>query len=449
MTGRILIVDDESLVLSVLAEVLTSAGFDVNPASNAQAALDCLAREAHDIVLCDICMPGMDGMELLREVRRTQPSTDVILMTGYGSLDGAVDAMALGAADYLMKPLKPKEILARLRAVLERRRLETELQLLQSELRSRYHLHNVVAISPRMTALVSGLRRTATASDTAVLCGEPGSGRAFLARALHYSSNRHDHPFAFVSLAGAPTEVACAELFGRRTTERKIQRGQFDRTRLGTLVLRDLDRVARDAQQALGEALSRGRYRIADSADEAPIESRIMVTLSGPPAELLARGTLHPSLAPLVDAVAIHVPALADRVDDVPGLIASFLTHYGNEHGRPLHIAAEAVERIRHTAFPGNVAQLFAVLGQCAALAPRGRIEDETLELILRQTGLAGANAWAPMAEHLGDREKLLVMRAVSSHPGKLDQAAKELGISRTTLWRRMRKYGIRLAQTL
>jgi two-component system response regulator HydG len=296
-----------------------------------------------------------------------------------------------------------------------------------------------------MTALVSALRRIALGNELAVLCGEPGSGRAFLGRALHYSSQRSNHPFAFVSLTGAPAEDLLADVFGRRTGERKIQRGQFERTCKGTVVLRDVEHMPPVAQAELGRALSRGKFCPLDSSEEIVIESRVMITLSAPPAELLANGRLHEEFGCLREAVAIHVPALHERSEDIPGLIAGFLNHYNNEHGVSLHVAAEAIERIRATRFPGNVAQLFAVLGQCAALSTRGRIEDETLELTLRQADLSGSHAWAPMAEHLGDREKLLVMRAVSNHPGRLDQAAKELGISRTTLWRRMRKYGIRL----
>ncbi len=445
MFGRILIVDNEPIVLDVLREVLASCGHEVSPVRSAQAALELLAREPHDLVLCDIRMPGMDGFELLRAIGKTHPGTDVVLMTGFGSLDEAVDAMAQGAADYLMKPLRPKEVQARIRSILERRRMEAELQSLRGELRSRHQIQHVVAISPRMTALVSALPRIALGSDLAVICGEPGSGRAFLGRTLHYSSPRRDESFAFLSLAGASADDLRANLFGRRIVEKKVQPGQLKRTERGTLVLRDIERMSREAQQELGRELTSGSMSSVASEESVRIDSRIMITLSATPTELLASGQLHPGLACLREAVTIQVPALRERLEDVPGLIASFLATFENEHGVALRIASEAIKRLRTTTFPGNVAQLFAVLGQCAALAQRGQIEDGTLELTLRQAGLVRTNAWAPMAEHLGDREKLLVMRAVSGHPGRLDQAAKELGISRTTLWRRMRKYGIQL----
>lgn len=444
MQGRILIVDDEPLVLDVLTAVLHGSGHAVTAAPTCRAAFDALAREPQDIVLCDIRMPDMDGFDLLREVRRTHPATDVVMMTGYGSLDGAVDAMALGAADYLIKPLKPKEVQARIGAVLERRRLEAEILTLQSELRARHHIHNVVAISPRMAALVSGLRRLALGDETAVLWGEPGTGRGFLARSLHYSSKRRDEPFSFVA-PDASVEEARLELFGRRIGDRKLQRGQLDRARGGTVVLRDLERMPTEVQSDIGRMLRTRAWRPVDSDESQPLETRIMITLGNRVDALLESGALHPELAPLGTAVALHVPGLEERQEDLAGLIAGFLRTFGHEHGLTLDIAAGSVDTLRVTKFPGHVAQLFAVLSQCAALSPRGRIEEETLELTLRQAGLTGQSAWAPMAEHLGDREKLLVMRAVANHPGRLDQAAKELGISRTTLWRRMRKYGLQV----
>ncbi len=445
MLGRILIVDDEPSVLHVLKHVLASPDYVVCAVDSCAAALEVLAREPYEVVLCDIRMPGMDGYELLRELRRSHPGTDVVLMTGYGTLDGAVDAMALGAADYLMKPLKPKEVLARIGAVLERRRLEAELFSLRTQLRSRQQLQNVIAISAGMTTLVSALRRVALGDELAVLYGEPGSGRAFLGRTLHHLSPRRDGPFAYQSLLGVSAAELQTTLFGRRAADRTSRRGQFERTGGGTLVLGNVESLDPEAQVALGRALTDGSFQPMDSTTVLKLDTRIMLTLSRPAAELLAAGQLQPELAFLSGVIGIEVPPLRDRCEDLPGLIADFLTSFGNENGVAMQISADAIERLRATTFPGNVAQLFSVLRQCATLSPRGRIEDSTLDLTLRQTGLAASSFWAPMAEHLGDREKLLVMRAVADHPGRLDSAAQELGISRTTLWRRMRKYGIRL----
>ena len=184
MLDRILIVDDDPLVLQTLSDVLTHEGFHVSKASSGRDALDLLGREPHALLLSDIRMPEVDGMELLSEVRRVHPGTDVVLMTGYGSLDGAIDSMMIGAADYLIKPLKPREVIARIRSILQRRRLEAELHSLQSELRSRYDMHNIVAASPRMMAVVPAVQRVRDSSEPVVLSGEEGSGRRFLATAV-------------------------------------------------------------------------------------------------------------------------------------------------------------------------------------------------------------------------------------------------------------------------
>lgn len=445
MYGRILVVDDEPVVLDVLCEVLSREGYPVSRASEAQAALDLLAREPQELVLCDIRMPGMDGFELLREITRSHPGTDVIMMTGYGSLDGAVDAMSMGAADYLIKPLKPKEILARIRAILERRRLEAELSSLQGELRTRFDMHNIVASSPRMSAVVAALRRIAGQEDNAVLVGERGSGRNFVARAIHYASPRRDRPFACVTCEAGTGDGLAESLFGRRVSARGVQRGQLEHLRGGTLHLREIEACSPAVQQRLGAALRSKQFTRLEDGEVLPLEVRLIVSACSELTELFDQERLVPELDVLREWVSIQVPPLAQRSADIPGLVAHFVQTYALDHGAALSIPSEAIELLQQASFPGNVGQLNAVLHHCAALSPGGRVTSDLVALSLRQAGLRQTQSWAPMSDHLGDRERLLVMRAVSRHPGRLDQAARELGISRTTLWRRMRKYGIRL----
>jgi two-component system, NtrC family, response regulator HydG len=445
MSGRILVVDDEPVVLDVLSEVLTREGFQVAQAPDSSSALQVLEREHQELVLCDIRMPGMDGFGLLREIARLHPGTDVILMTGYGSLDGAVEAMCLGAADYLIKPLKPKEVLARIRAILERRRLEAELHQLQGELRSRYDMHNIVAVSPRMGAVVAALRRVTTNEEPVVLHGEAGSGRSFLAKAIHYASVRRDRPFASLSCAPGTSQDVSVELFGQLVSERKVRRGQLERLQAGTLHLHEFELLPHAVQQRFAHAMRTQTYTRCDDLEVLPFQTRTVFTLSAPPAELIANGRLHPDLRHLEDVTCVQVPPLRQRNEDIPGLVANFVSLHMAEHGQPLQVDPTAIERLKAASYPGNVGQLFGLLKHCAALSPNCHLTAELVTLGLRQSDLTPSAPWAPMAEHLGDRERMLVMRAVNRHPGRLDQAAKELGISRTTLWRRMRKYGIRL----
>lgn len=445
MVDRILVVDDEPIVVEVLQEVLASEGFHVTPAKNARVGLDILARDPHDLVLCDIRMPDVDGFELLKQVRRAYPATDVVLMTGFATVDGAIDAMALGAADYLIKPLKPKEVIARIRAILQRRGLEAELHTLQSELRGRYEIHNIVALSPRMRAVAAAVRRIADQDDSVVLCGEPGSGRMFLARAVHHVGKRRDQPIATIEGSNPFHNDLAAELFGVVKNGRRVQRGQLERCKDGTVYIADFELLPTTLQTELGAALSSGRFTSCGGEASQPLTARVIVSMSAQPIDLIDRGALHRELDQLISAVTINVPPLRERRQDLPGLASAFANDYSAERGQRIRIEPDAVEAFADYDFPGNVAEFFTLLGHAAKNSLDGAITRELAERSLRQARVQ-ANAPAPMSDHLDDREFQLVLRAVNRHPGRLDQAARELGISRTTLWRRMRKYDIKLA---
>jgi len=435
---RILVVDDEPIVLEVLTEVLESEGFEVSQATNGPDALEVLERESFALLLCDIRMPGMDGFELVREVRRHQPGTDVLMMTGFGSIDGAIEAMSLGASDYLIKPLKPKEIVTRIRSILERRHLEAEVHKLQAELRARNDLHNVVADSPRMTTVVSALRRIASNEEPVFIAGARGTGRRFVARALHYSGPRRDLAFHLVRCELLSPEHAAIELFGGSNGGQGLRRGVLERFGPGTVHLHEVERLPRDVQTRLAEMLQRGVLRRVGESTTIPLRTRVLMSTEGP----LAQATDLADALRALDVVTVQLPTLAQRIEDLSGLVAVFLREYAVEHGRTLDCTPEAVELLSKHEYEANVAELFAILNHCATLSPNGRLEAETVERAVRQS--VAHDGPRVMADHLGDREFQLVQHAVNRNPGRLDQAARELGVSRTTLWRRMRKYGIK-----
>jgi DNA-binding NtrC family response regulator len=446
MQDRILIVDDEPLVLEVLSDVLEREGFRVSRAPEAEEALAKLDQEPHALVLCDIRMPGMDGFELLKEIRRGHPGIDVIMMTGFGSLDGAIDAMTLGAADYLIKPLKPKEIVARIRSILHRRMLEAEVQALQSELRSRYDTQNLVAESPRMMAVVASLGRIADSEVPVILHGEPGTGRSFLGRAIHYGSPRRDQPFGSIDCEGAQAEGVETALFGVREEGRSTRRGQLERLASGTLHLTHFERLPQELQSRVANCLATGSYHRTGEDERRNFETRLILSMDEPADELLASGQLVPELEPLRELVSIHLPPLRDRVEDIPGLVRAFAEEYTVDSGQALRINPESIELLSRQEFPGNVRELFSILRHCATLSLDGVVAPDLVERSVRQASLTTEEAGPrPIADDLGDREYQLVLRAVQRNPGRLDEAARELGVSRTTLWRRMRKYGIKV----
>lgn len=437
---RILIVDDERVVLDTLVDVLQAEGFGVGEASNARSALALMASEPFAIVLSDIRMPDMDGMELLHEIRRLHPGADVVLMTGFGSVDGAIEAMSAGASDYLLKPLRPKEVVARVRSILQRRKLESDLHALQGELRSRHEMHNIVAQSARMAAVVTALHRVRDSLEPLVLHGEEGSGRRFITRALHHSGARRSAPFQIVDARSSSAEEFVESLWGARTPAGRWRRGWFERAEQGTLHITGIAALDAHEQERLGRAIETRSYVPPGGHESAPIQARIVISLDEPPADALATGRLSPGLAVLQSLVNVRVPPLRQRTDDLPGLVARFIEDYAVEHGRALTLAPRVLDRIAAHSYPGNVRQLFAVLSNAAKLSLDGTLSTEHVERSLRQSDVASAQR---IADQLGDREHQLVLHAVQRNPGRLDQAARELGVSRTTLWRRMRKYGI------
>ncbi|MBM3988438.1 MAG: sigma-54-dependent Fis family transcriptional regulator [Planctomycetes bacterium] len=440
MLDRILIVDDEPLVLETLSEVLSSEGYPVSQALAAREGLEVLARKPHALVLSDIRMPGMDGVEFLREVRRLHPGTDVVLMTGYGSLDGAIDAMALGAADYLIKPLNSKEVVARVRSILTRQQLESEVHSLHSALRSRYDMHQLVAESPSMSALVAAVHRIKDDQEPLLVYGESGSGRRFLARTIHYASERRSHEFALVdALVTTPLELS-ATLFGKRNPSGRRRRGLLERIGQGTVHLASLEALPTDLQQRLGAALSTRKLDVGEKVVD--LKSRVILSSDEPPIELFKSGRLASELALLRQCPVLHMPPLLLRTQDLAGLVAVFVETYSSEHGRSVRVGPGVIELLASHQFPGNVTQLFAALSNAAKYSINGEFSVESIRRALRQSSLAEDRG---IADHLGDREYQVILRAVRRNPGRLDQAAKELGISRTTLWRRMRKHEIKL----
>lgn len=441
---RILIVDDEPVVLDFLSDVLSNEGFSVSCASEASQALDILAKEPHDLVLSDIRMPGFGGFELLKSVRRRSPGTDVILMTGYASVDGAIDAMTLGAVDYLIKPLKPKEIVARIRACIERRHLESQIHSLRSELRSRYDRHNIVAESPRMRAVVSALNRVAPLDEPILLMGEPGSGRHFIARAIHHASARREERMAEFECDRTPPNRAAEMLFGHARPDVRRRPGQFERLRNGTLHLAEFSQLHPEVQRSIARCLRERVWRTEGEDSDRPLETRLVFSSSTPLEDLLDQGVLVPELAFVTEMVTLHIPALRDRSEDIPGLVEAYVQEHAVENGRLLEIPGESVHVLRELGLPGNVRTLHLILGHAATLSPDGLITPELVKRSLEHSR-SGKSRVGKIADHLDQREYQLVLQAVQRYPRRLDDAARELGVSRTTLWRRMRKYDIRV----
>jgi two-component system response regulator HydG len=284
--------------------------------------------------------------------------------------------------------------------------------------------------------------RVRDTSEPVVLFGEEGSGRRFVARAIHYSGARRARGFSVVEARFPTAEGLEATLFGEVGGGRR-RRGLIERTNGGSLHVAGAEHLGPELLRRLPQLLDGGGVGAHDGHDGSLPQCRMMFSLDVPAVDLGGARKLHPGLGALQELVTIHVPPLRHRLEDLPGLVAAFLEEHAAEHGQSLQVGPRVIELLAAHSFARNVRELFAVLAHCANLSVDGVLTSDNLERSLRQSNLSAQKA---IADHLGDREYQLVLRAVQRNPGRLDQAARELGVSRTTLWRRMRKYGIRLA---
>ena len=444
MYDQVLIVDDQSLVVDYLEALLLEEGFDVVTANDGAKALRILEDQPSMLVLCDIRMPGMDGFQLLDEIRARHCGADVIFMTAFASVDEAIEAMSRGAVDYMIKPIKNQEVVAKVRSHLHRRRLASELQELQAEMRSRYDINRLVANSNPMRAVVVALRKATLVEDPVVFVGPRGSGRNLVAGTLHYSGARHASPLRLLQFdCTGPTNFD-EELFGVDRPDQRPRRGHLDEVGNGTLCIRGTEMLPADNQRSLARLLKSRSYRRVGSGQEIALHARLTFSFAEPVDDLLADGRLLPELSILLRAITIHLPPLSERREDIPDLVASYVSRHTLASGDSIRIPSESMELILEGSYPGNVAQLFALLEHCRAMSPDGMLTREIVEQALRRVGPETREAPKRMAESLEDREYQLVLDAVSKHRGQLEVAARELGVSRTTLWRRMRKYDIR-----
>ncbi len=441
---RVLIVDDQELVVDYLKALLEGEGFDVATAGKGERALELLRGDPSMLVLCDIRMPGMDGFELLDAIQARHPGADVIFMTAFASVDEAIEAMSRGAVDYMIKPIKNQEVVAKVRSHLHRRKLASELHELQSELRSRFSIDRLVAVSDPMRAVVAALRKAAQGDEPVVFEGPPGSGRSLAARSLHFSGVRHASPLRVLHCDRAGPASFSEELFGVERAGQRLRRGHLDDVGNGTLFLRDVDSLPAADQRALAGLLERQSYERTGSDRSHALHARLTFSFEDSVPALIEAGRLDPSLEVLAKVTTIRLPSLDARRGDIPDLLAAYVAQSAATTGTPIRIPTESVELLLEGEYPGNVAQLFALLDHCRAMSPDGVLTREMVEQALRRIGPGTDGAPKPMAESLEDREYQLVLDAVSKHRGRLEMAARELGVSRTTLWRRMRKYDIR-----
>jgi DNA-binding NtrC family response regulator len=450
--GRLLVVDDEENQRQMLAGILERAGFEVVTAADGRQALVCLEQGQIDLVLTDQRMPDMGGLELLQEVQRLDPGLPMVLMTAYGSVSTAVQAMKRGAADYLTKPFERDELLLVIDKSLRQRRLVDEVASLRGALQNRHRLGNIIGAGPAMQDVFQLIERVARTDVPVLILGESGTGKELVARAIHQHSSRPDGPFVALNCAAVPETLLESEFFGHVkgafTGAVSAHAGRFEQADGGTLFLDEIGAMRVDLQAKLLRALQESEVQRLGSSAPRKVDVRILAATGEDLEAAIRQRTFREDLFYRLNVVPIHLPALRERTEDIPLLIDHFLARACDKLGRDaISLRADAFEVLLRHSWPGNVRELENCVERMAVLCRSGEVTTADLPPALRRgiEASSGLDRFELPAGgvRLPDVEGSLIRQALSRTRGSLGPAARLLGISYKTLQYRIRKHSL------
>ncbi len=454
MHTRALVVDDDRAVRGALKVNLTKAGYDVTLASSAEEAIELMKSNSYDIMLTDVKMGGMTGMELLPLVRTHYPDTRIVVMTGHGSVRDAVTAMQAGAANYVIKPVEKDELLMLMDRALETRALQRELARLRKEVGEKYGFSNIIGVSPAMQEVYEQVQAVADSNATVLLLGETGTGKELIAHAIHYRSRRANAPLVAVNCGALPDSLLESELFGHEkgafTGAVRQHQGKFEQADGGTLFLDEVGELPLQTQVKLLRALDSGTFTRVGGEHTVKVDVRVIAATNRDLYKEVQSGGLRADLYYRLNVFSIRLPPLRDRKDDIPLLADHFVRRFSERHGRTLPGLSTAVLRQLNTyPWPGNVRELEHVMERAVLLNHASELSS--LKLPEAPSPPPSAPSAAPRLDPGGlpitleNYERALITAALEEAGGVQARAARLLGVSRSNLNYRIAKLGITL----
>jgi two-component system response regulator HydG len=450
MAARILIVDDQRNMRTTTALMLRQAGYEVAEAESGEEALQKLLAEPFDVVFTDLKMAPLDGLDVLRGTLEISPSTQVIVMTGYGTVESAVEAMQLGAHDYISKPFKEDELLVRVQRALEKRRLLVDVGLFSDEFRERYKLDALVGRSAPMRELLTRLVRVAPTDVTVLITGESGTGKELIARAIHANSKRADRPFVPVNCAAISETLLESELFGHVkgafTGAVKLRQGLLEEASGGTFFFDEIAETTPAFQAKLLRVIQEHEIRRVGDNASIKVDVRVIAATNQDLKVAIGDKRFREDLYYRLNVVPLHAPPLRERKEDLPLLAQHFLTRFNQRNGTRRTWTEGALQKLAAYDFPGNVRELENIVEQAAALAHSEEIDADDVFIETRTT----ASLETPpggvhtLAQEVDQAEKRAIEAAIARNEGSLEKVARELDVSGTTLWRKMKRLGLR-----
>lgn len=449
MIQRILVTEDDQVQRDIIADILMKEGYEVSVAASAASALEALESDSYDLLLTDLRMPNMDGLELLREARRRRPNLDVVLMTAHATVKTAITAMREGASDYLEKPFDRDELVIVVDRVLEQRGLREENRQLRELVTTSSSMGNIIGESAAMRAVFDVVRRSVPLHTTVLIQGESGTGKELVARHIHFTGPRKTKPFIVVNCAAIPDTLVESELFGHEkgafTGAERTREGKFETAHGGTLFLDEIGDMELASQAKLLRVLQDGVVERVGGAKPRPVDVRVIAATNRDLRKRVEEGTFREDLFYRLDVLNIKLPPLRDRIEDLPILIRHFRDTISRRIGKPApEISADALERMRRYRWPGNVRELENTLEQLFILTDAAVIGPDQLPEKLREAAPDPTGFDLPAGGIvLEDLEQELIRQALQRSGGRIKEAAELLGLTYKTLQYRLKKHEI------
>ncbi|PMP95837.1 MAG: Fis family transcriptional regulator [Candidatus Aminicenantes bacterium] len=455
----LLIIDDEKSLLDVLALVFKKEGYEVKTVTNGADALEILTTGSVDLVITDIRMPHISGMEILRYVKDNKPEVPVIVITAYGSIQQAVEALKAGALDYIVKPFDVEELKILVARGLERKHLEQENILLKKDLKEKFRFEDMIGKSRLMQGIYVLIEKVASTDSTVLITGESGTGKEMAARAIHNLSRRKDKAFVTINCAALPENLLESELFGHTkgsfTGAVSDKKGMFEMAHKGTLFLDEIGEMSPWTQVKLLRALQERKIRRVGGTEEIPVDVRVIAATNQDLKKRIEEGKFREDLFYRLNVISFEMPPLRKRIEDIPLLVQHFLQKYCQQMGKKMkRLAPEVVGIFEQYSWPGNIRELENVIERIVAIEDRETITTACLPT--EMIGLAKRDEFKVelgpnfnLNDFLDSVAKRYILRALDMSGGRLKKAAPLLGVSYRTLRYLMDKYGLRAREEL
>ncbi len=447
--ATILVVEDDTAMRTFLREVLEEDGYTVEVASGGRGGVERVRQGGIDLVVSDVKMPDLDGLDMLREIKAVTPSPHVITITAFGSIDTAIRAVKLGAFDYITKPFDVDQLTLSVQKALAERALRSEVARLRDEVQKSYRWGNIVGRSAPMQEMFGVIRRLSGSSISVLITGASGTGKELVAKAIHFNSPRRERPFVALNCAAIPDALLESELFGHKrgafTDARGDRAGIFVEADGGTIFLDEIAELAPALQAKLLRVLQEGEIRPLGAARSEKIDVRVVAATNKDLETRLGDGTFREDLYYRLNGVQIHLPALRDRPEDILDLAEHFLARIAGKAGKDVRGFHETARKaLLAYGWPGNVRELENVVERAVALTESALVQSEDLPAIVRErraTSEDDLGAAVARGLTLDELEREYIKRVLAAESGNKTRAAQRLGLDRKTLYRKLEEY--------